>query len=330
MSSAQNLPASALPELLADPPAGPLALCVPVTTAAEAKAVVDALRGHRRRLARSCVGVAAVTADDGARAVVLDWAGRVTCPLTVLPTEAEARGWLAGQLAVGLGGVRPRGGSRTVGLSPDLQDYIEGHLNPPPDPIAAGLVEATRRRFPRGAGMCIGEDQGRALKLLVELSGARHVVEVGTFTGTSALWMARGLPPEGRLTCFEIDPAPVELARAAWAKAGVADRITVELGPAAEGLVRLPTDPCVDMAFVDADKEGYQTYLDLLLPRLRPGGLIVVDNTLWGGSVADARVDDADTRALRRFNDRLAADPALDVLLLSVGDGLTVVRRRPV
>ncbi len=327
--SSQTVTPSALPGLLAEPPAGPIALCVPIATAAEAEAVVGALRGHRRRLARSCVGVAAVTADDGARAVLLDWAGRITCPLTVLPADADARGWLAGQLAVGLRGVRPRGGSRTVGLSPDLQDYIEAHFNPPADPIGAALVEATRARFPRGAGMCIGEDQGRVLKLLVELSGARHVVEVGTFTGTSSLWMARGLPPKGRLTCFELDPAPLELARTAWAEAGVAERITVELGPAAEGLARLPAAPCVDMAFVDADKEGYQTYLDLLLPRLRPGGLIVVDNTLWGGSVADARVDDVDTRALRRFNDRLAADPTLDVLLLSVGDGLTIVRRRP-
>lgn len=328
MTSPEFMSPGALAAALDDPPDEPLALWVTARSLADAHAVVDALRSRRREAARVCVGVAVVSEDPEVRAAVLAWAGRVTCPLTALPDEMLAEGWLAGQMAAGLNGIRPRGGSRTVGLTPGQQDYVEAHFNPPADPVAAELVAATRVKFPRGAGMCIGEDQGRVLKLLVELTGARDVVEVGTFTGTSALWMARGLPPGGHITCFEIDPAPLALAHDAWTRGGVADRITVQLGPAAKGLSALPDEPCVDMAFVDADKEGYQTYLDLLLPRLRPGGLIVVDNTLWGGSVVDSRVDDPDTRALRRFNDRLAADPTLDVLLMSVGDGLTLVRRR--
>lgn len=316
----------ALDGFLADAPDAPFAVLVKPTAPEEVPLVVDALRAHADPIARRCVGLAVVSTDAALRATAVAFAGRVSCPLTALADDATARGWLAGQLAAGPGGVRPRGGSRTVGLSPALADYVAAAQNPPPDPIAAGIAARSRQRFGPGARMCIGEDQGRFLKLLVELSGAEHVVEVGTFTGTSALWLARGLPPGGRLTCFEIDEAPLTIARAAWKAAGVADRVTVELGPAAAGLERLPAD--VDMAFIDADKQGYGTYFDLLLPRLRPGGLIAFDNMLWGGSVADERVDDASTEALRALTRRLAKTPGLEVQLIPVGDGVTVVRRR--
>lgn len=317
-----------LAALLADPPDGVISAAVRAEDAEAAQAVVEALRAHGALLGRRCVGVAVVAGDPEARAVALRWAGRVACPLTALADADAAAGWLAGQRAAGVRGVRPRGGSRTVGLSPVIQDYVDAHQNPPRDPIAAQLAADSRARYGDLARMCIGEDQGRLLRLLVELSGARRVVEVGTFTGTSALWMARGLPDDGALTCFEIDPEPLELARPAWAAAGVDGRISVVLGPAAEGLDRLPKAPCVDFAFIDADKAGYRGYVDRLLPRLRPGGIIALDNTLWGGGVVDPRVDDADTAALRRFNRWLAEDPALEVLLLTVGDGLTLVRRR--
>lgn len=317
-----------LETFLADAPAEPFALRLLAQTASDVERIVAALRGHRAALARRCVGVAVVSADPALRAAVLQWPGRVTCPLTALPDAAQADGWLAGQRAVGPAGVRPRGGSRTVGLSPALQDWIEAAHNPGPDAIAAEINRKSRARFGESARMCIGEDQGRFLKLLVELLDAEHVVEVGTFTGTSALWMARGLGPKGRLTCFEISDAPLGIARDAWRAAGVAERITVELGPAADGLKRLPAGPCVDLAFVDADKEGYATYFDLLLPRLRPGGIIAFDNMLWGGSVVDPRIDDADTEALRAFTRRLAGEDGLEVQLVSVGDGVTLVRRR--
>ena len=218
--------------------------------------------------------------------------------------------------------------SRSIGLSPPLAAYVAAHLNPPSDPVAQRLAEATRERFGRRAGMNVGEDQGRLLQWLVELSGARDVVEVGTFTGMSALWLARGLHAGGRLTCFEVDPAPLELARTAWEEAGVAERISVVVGPAADGLAALPAGPTIDLAFVDADKGGYAAYVELILPRLRPGGLLALDNTLWGGAVVDPAAADADTVAIRALNDALAARPDLEVLMLAIGDGVTLVRHR--
>ena len=218
--------------------------------------------------------------------------------------------------------------SRSIGLSPPLAAYVAAHLNPPPDPVAARLAATTRERFGRRAGMNVGEDQGRLLQWLVELSGAREVVEVGTFTGMSALWLARGLGAGGRLTCFEVDPAPLELARPAWEEAGVAERISVVIGPAADGLAALPAETTIDLAFVDADKGGYAAYVELILPRLRTGGLLALDNTLWGGAVVDPAASDADTVAIRALNDALTTRPDLDVLMLAIGDGLTLVRRR--
>ncbi len=307
--------------------AAPFGLKLTLKAMADVDALIGGLRRHRPGMATRCVGVVAVCPDADVRAAVLRWPGRIACPLTAVADVAVADGWLAGQLAAGPRGVRPRGGSRTVGLSPAIQDWIEAAQNPPPDAIAADIAHQSRQQFGDSARMCIGEDQGRFLQLLVELLDAQHVVEVGTFTGTSALWMARGLRGAGRVTCFEISDVPLTIARAAWKAAGVADRITVELGPATDGLKRLPEEPCVDLAFIDADKEGYPTYFDLILPRLRPGGIIAFDNMLWGGSVVDERVNDADTRTLRGFTQRLAKQAGLRVQLLSIGDGLTLVRR---
>ena len=191
----------------------------------------------------------------------------------------------------------------------------------------ARLADATAARFGGAATMSIGEDQGRLLQLLVELVGARNVVEVGTFTGTSALWLARGVGAAGTVTCFELDPTVIELARTAWREAGVEERITVVLGPALDGLRELPSARSIDVAFVDADKGNYRAYVELLLERLRPGGLILVDNTLWGGTVADPAVNDAIDVAIRDLNDWLTTLDDVDVVILSIGDGLTVVRR---
>jgi caffeoyl-CoA O-methyltransferase len=283
---------------------------------------------HRDALTRRCLGVVVVSDDDEVRAGVLAMAGTVGFPLTSLADAGAAAGWLAGQVAAGPFGARPAGGGRTVGMSARVSDYVDAHLNPGPDPIAHQLHAATIERFGPLSGMNIGEDQGRFFALLVELLDAKVVVEVGTFTGMSALWMARALPPGGRLTCFEVDPAPIEIARPAWESAGVADRIDVVLGPAADGLAALPDEPHVDLAFIDADKSGYATYVDLLLPRLRPGGLLALDNTLWSGAIADPRATDANTVALRDLNDALAARDDVDVLPLTIGDGVTLVRPR--
>jgi caffeoyl-CoA O-methyltransferase len=217
--------------------------------------------------------------------------------------------------------------TRSFGLGPAVETYVRDHLNPPADQVMARLTEATVARFGGRSSMSIGEDQGRLMQLLVELIGARNVVEVGTFTGTSALWLARGVGPEGTVTCFELHPAVIEVARTAWKEAGVDDRISVVIGPALDGLRELPTDRSIDVAFVDADKTNYRSYVELLLERVRPGGLILVDNTLWGGAVVDPAVNDESTTAIRELNDWLTTLDDVEVVILSIGDGLTVVRR---
>lgn len=216
---------------------------------------------------------------------------------------------------------------RSLGLGPELLDYVIAHSGGM-DPIAGELAAATREHFGGAAQMNVEQDQGRFLQFLVALLGARNVIEVGTFTGMSALFLARGLPEGGRLVCLDLEQRYVDVGRPFWQRAGVADRIEVRIGPAAESLAAMPTDPTVDLAFIDADKGGYATYLDLVLERLAPDGLVVVDNVLWGGAVVDGSDDSADTRALRSFNDRVTRDPGLDAVMLGIGDGLTLLRRR--
>ena len=218
---------------------------------------------------------------------------------------------------------------RSIGVSEELGAYIEAHANPVGDRVAEALAATTAERFSSLATMNIGQDQGRFMSMLVSLIGARVVVEVGTFTGMSALWLARGLPDGGRLVCFDITDKYLATAREAWAAAGVDDRIDMRIGPAAAGLAALPAEPQVDLAFIDADKTGYQEYLELLLPRLTERGVILVDNVLWGGSIIDPAVDDESTRALRAFNDHVVARPDCDAVMLNIGDGVTMIRRRP-
>ncbi|WP_419477490.1 O-methyltransferase [Ilumatobacter sp.] len=215
---------------------------------------------------------------------------------------------------------------RWIEMTDELYDYVTAHASPRHDPVSERLAATTRERFERQAGMNIGADQGRFLATLVAVSGARLVVEVGTFTGMSALWMARALPDGGRLICFDITDRYLETARAAWREAGVDDRIEVRIGPAAEGLAEL--DRPVDLAFIDADKTGYATYLDLLLPRLSEHGVIVVDNVLWSGAVVDDSIQDDDTVALRTFNHDVAARDDVQAVMLPIGDGVTLIRRR--
>jgi predicted O-methyltransferase YrrM len=212
-------------------------------------------------------------------------------------------------------------------LSEDLHAYVVAHGRPP-DELLIDLTEETERRLPDRARMQIAPEQGTFLEWLARLLDARHVVEVGTFTGYSSICLARGLAPGGVLHCFDISEEWTAVARAYWERAGLDDRIELHLGPAAETLAAHPAEPPVDLAFVDADKEGYPTYLELLAERVRPGGVIAVDNTLWGGSVADRSVDDSTTELIRRFNDGVVADDRFDVALLPLGDGLTLLHLR--
>lgn len=216
---------------------------------------------------------------------------------------------------------------KSIGLSARLLDYVVAHSGGP-DPVAESLAQATREAFGDRAGMNIEEDQGRFLAFLARLTGARSVVEVGTFTGMSALFLAGALPPGGRLVCCDIDERYVAVGRPFWARAGVDDRIEVRIGPAAETLAAMSPDEQYDLAFIDADKGGYATYLDLVLEHLAPGGLVVVDNVLWSGNVIDPTDTDPDTEAIREFNHRVAADSSLDSVVIGVGDGLTLIRKR--
>lgn len=217
---------------------------------------------------------------------------------------------------------------RAIELSDDLYDYVLDHSNPKHDLVSEQLAATTRERFGAFAGMNIGMDQGRFLQALVEISGSRTVVEVGTFTGMSALWLARGLPVGGRLLCFELVEDYLETAREAWTAAGVDDRIEMHIGPAATTLESLPADPHIDLAFIDADKGGYQTYLDLLLPRVKDDGAVLVDNVLWNGAVLDDTDTSENTVAIRAFNDSVAQRDDCDAVILSIGDGVTLIRPR--
>jgi caffeoyl-CoA O-methyltransferase len=215
--------------------------------------------------------------------------------------------------------------SRSRYIDPAIADYALDHSSGP-DEIQLELQHVTAEQTGDAAGMQIGDDQAVLLEILARASGARRAVEIGTFTGYSSLALARGMGPEGRLLCLDISEEWTAIARAHWEKAGVADRIELRIGPALDTLRDLPP-VLFDLAFVDADKSGYGDYYEELVPRIRPGGLLLVDNTLWGGSVLDEKNDTADTLAIRALNDRIAADGRVRVVLLPIGDGLTIAQR---
>jgi caffeoyl-CoA O-methyltransferase len=211
-------------------------------------------------------------------------------------------------------------------VSPELAEYAAAHSSPP-DAIQRELQSVTKEETGRAAGMQIGDDQAVLMEILARAMGARRAIEIGTFTGYSALALARGMGPEGRLVCCDVSEEWTAIARKYWEKAGVADRIDLRIGPALETLALLPADESFDLAFVDADKVSYSAYYNELLPRLRPGGVLIVDNTLWDGRVLDPAVDDPDTVAIRAFNDLVATDPRVRVVVLPIGDGVTVIQK---
>jgi caffeoyl-CoA O-methyltransferase len=215
--------------------------------------------------------------------------------------------------------------SRSKFIDPAIADYALDHSSGPDD-VQVELQQITVERTGRAAGMQIGDDQAVLLEILARTTGARRAVEIGTFTGYSSLALARGMGPDGRLLCLDVSEEWTSIARAAWEKAGVADRIELRIGPALDTLRDLPP-VLFDLAFVDADKVNYSAYYEELVPRIRPGGLLLVDNTLWGGAVLDDKDDSDDTVAIRAVNDRIAADPRVRVVLLPIGDGLTVAQR---
>jgi caffeoyl-CoA O-methyltransferase len=176
--------------------------------------------------------------------------------------------------------------------------------------------------------MQISPEQGTFLTMLTRLVGARSAVEVGTFTGYSSLCIARGLPDGGRLLCCDVSEEWTSVARKYWDKAGVDDRIELRIGPAVETLEQLPSGETIDLAFIDADKPNYRNYYEALLPRMRRNGVIGVDNVLWSGQVLGAEANDENTAAIKAFNDFVAADERVDVMMLPLADGLTLARKR--
>jgi caffeoyl-CoA O-methyltransferase len=216
---------------------------------------------------------------------------------------------------------------RSEQLSPELHAYLVAHSTPP-DEVLTSLAEETLRRYPDNAVMQIGPEQGMFMTLLTRLAGARRGIEVGTFTGYSSICIARGLADDGRLICCDISEEWTSVARAYWDKAGLAGRIELRLGPALGTLRALPAEAAFDIAFIDADKAGYIGYWNEIVPRIRPGGAILVDNTLSHGRVIDDTENGDVVQAIRAFNDHAAADDRVDLVLLPIGDGLTLARKR--
>jgi caffeoyl-CoA O-methyltransferase len=212
-------------------------------------------------------------------------------------------------------------------LDPAVLHYLSAHTTAP-DPLLRRLMAETEARTGERAVQQVPPEQGALLELLTHLTRARTAVELGTFTGYSSLCIARGLAPGGRLLTCDVDDGWTQVARRYWAEAGVADRIELHLLPAADFVATLSPDLVLDLVFVDADKERYLEHYEALLPRVRPGGLLLFDNVLWGSRVLHEDDPHPWTGPIRAFNDAVRDDPRVDVVLLPVADGLSLLRRR--
>lgn len=212
--------------------------------------------------------------------------------------------------------------TRSIGLTQELNAYVAAHSMRPDDVL---LDLAAETATLSSSDMQIAPEEGAFLRLMARLVGARSAVEVGTFTGYSSICIARGLAGGGRLLCCDVSEEWTSIARRYWQRAGLEDRIELVLAPAVETLSALPTDPTIDLVFIDADKGGYPAYWRELVPRVRPGGVLLLDNVLRGGSVVD---HDAAADEMRAFNDMVSADERVDVVMLPLADGVTVAVRR--
>jgi caffeoyl-CoA O-methyltransferase len=217
---------------------------------------------------------------------------------------------------------------RSFLLTPELADYVRASSEAP-DVVAADLLAETAAMAERGevpATFQIAPEQGAFMQLLTRALGVRQAIEIGTFTGFSALCIARGLRENGSLMCLDRSEEWTAVARRYWERAGLADRIELRLGDALPALQALPAVETFDLAFVDADKTGYAAYVEELYDRMTPNGVVLLDNTLWSGRVLDPQSDD--DHALVALNAALATDPRWETVLLPLADGLTVLRKR--
>ncbi len=217
---------------------------------------------------------------------------------------------------------------RPTPLTENLHRYLLEFSLREPD-LLTRLREETARRG--DAGMQISPEQGQFMALLIELTGAKRVLEIGTFTGYSALSMALALPPDGRIIACDVEPETTAVAQRYWAEAGVAEKIDLRLAPALDtldGLLVAGAAESFDFAFIDADKENYVAYYERCLALLRQGGLLAIDNVLWNGAVANPAARDPDTEAIRALNLRLREDPRISLSMVPISDGLSLARKR--
>jgi caffeoyl-CoA O-methyltransferase len=216
---------------------------------------------------------------------------------------------------------------KTIDLTDRLYEYLLAH-GVRESPLLSELRAVTAKRS--NSGMQIGPDQGAFMALLVELIGAKRCLEVGTFTGYSSLCVAAAMPEDGRLICCDVSEEYTSTAREFWKRAGLDHKIDLRIGPAVETLDALIAQkaPEFDFCFIDADKTNYLNYYERALKLVRPGGLIAIDNVLWGGDVADPKVDDEDTSAIRAVNEKVHADARVSISLVPIGDGLMLARKR--
>ena len=212
-------------------------------------------------------------------------------------------------------------------VHPAVADYVLANSTQP-DELLREVVAGTREATGGRAGMQISHDEGALLTMLVQLVGAKTAVEIGSFTGYSAICIARGLAEGGRLLACDVSEQWTTIARGNWEKAGVAERIDLKIGPALETLRALPEDFAIDFAFVDADKESYAAYYEEVVRRLRPGGLIALDNVLQGGRVLDPASTEPSVDVMRRLNAQIVEDERVDAVMLPLRDGVTVIRKR--
>ena len=212
-------------------------------------------------------------------------------------------------------------------LTPELYNYLVAHGGNY-DALLAELAEETARRMGGVAMMQISPEQGAFMTILARAIGARHAVELGTFTGYSAICIARALPPDGTLLCCDVSAEWTPIARRYWEKAGLSHKITLKLAPALDTLRALPGNAIFDFAFIDADKSNHRNYYEEILKRLRPNGLILIDNVLWNGEVLNRHNQTADTRAIRELNDFLPSDNRVDMVMLPIADGITICRKK--
>ena len=212
----------------------------------------------------------------------------------------------------------------SIGLSGPLLEYLRRVGSREDADLAALRTETAGHKM---AMMQIGPEQGQLMALLVKMIGAKRTLEIGVFTGYSAMAVAKAMGPNGRIVALDVSEEFTAVARGHWAKAGIADRIDLRLAPAAVTLQALLASGgagSFDFAFIDADKTGYDTYYEYCLQLVRAGGLIAIDNVLWGGSVIDPKANDADTAALKALNEKIAEDPRVAINMIPIGDGLTL------